>query len=124
MSAIAEAMNDAHHLDSTPPASENLLDDLRRLIDETRTAVAATVNVGLTMLYWRIGLRINDEILQGERAEYGKQIVATLSQQLTEEYGTGFSEKNLRRMMQFADVFPDEQIVATLSRQLSWLPSL
>ena len=119
MTATAETMNDAH-LDINPPASENLLDDLRRLIDETRTAVAATVNVGLTMLYWRIGLRINDEILQGERAEYGKQIVATLTQQLTEEYGTGFSEKNLRRMMQFADVFPDEQIVATLSRQLSW----
>ena len=120
MTAIAETMNDVHHLDSTPPASENLLDDLRRLIDETRTTVAATVNVGLTMLYWRIGLRINDEILQGERAEYGKQIVATLTQQLTEEYGTGFSEKNLRRMMQFADVFPDEQIVVSLVRQLSW----
>lgn len=47
-------------------------------------------------------------------------IVATLSQQLTLEYGRGFAEKNLRRMVQFAEVFPDGQIVATLSRQLGW----
>lgn len=72
------------------------------------------------MLYWRIGRRINDEVLQGERAEYGKQIVATLSQQLTEEYGSGFSYSALTRMMKFAEVFPDPEIVATLSQQLSW----
>jgi len=64
-----------------------------------------TVNATLTMLYWKIGKRINVEIIKGERAEYGKQIVSTLSDQLTNEFGKGFTEKNLRRMMQFSNVF-------------------
>ncbi len=54
------------------------------------------------------------------RADYGKQIVATLSRQLTNSYGKGFEEKNLRRIMQFAQVFPDEQIVVSVIRQLTW----
>jgi len=70
-------MSDAS-LDITLSASEDLIEDLRRLIDETRAAVVATVNAAMTMRYWRIGLRINEEVLQGRRAEYGKQIVSTL----------------------------------------------
>ena len=97
-----------------------LLADIRSLIEEARAAVAATVNTGLTLLYWRIGQRVNAEVLQGERAAYGKEIVATLAQELTRAYGSGFAEKNLRRMMQFAEVFPDEHIVVSLIRQLSW----
>ena len=104
-----------------PPAPDtNLFADIRRLIEETRSKVATAVNVGLTMLYWRIGKRIGQEILKGERAAYGKEILATLSQQLVADYGRGFAEKNLRRMLQFMEVFPDERIVVTLSRQLSW----
>lgn len=90
------------------------------MIEEARSAVAVTVNAGLTILYWQIGKRINEEILRGERAEYGEEIVATLSRQLVEAYGRGFTEKSLRRMVQFADSFPDNRIVAALSRQLSW----
>ncbi|SMC44544.1 Predicted nuclease of restriction endonuclease-like (RecB) superfamily, DUF1016 family [Pedobacter africanus] len=59
-------------------------------------------------------------MLGNERAEYGKQVVISLSRQLTEEYGRGWDEKQLRRFMQFAQLFPEEQIVATLRRQLSW----
>jgi len=99
---------------------DRLLSDLRGLIEETRAHVATTVNAALTMLYWRVGKRINKEILQGERAEYGKEIVATVSRHLVEEFGSGFTEKSLRRMIQFSEAFPDQQIVATLSRQLSW----
>ena len=73
------------------------------------------------MLYWNIGNRINKEVQAQSRAEnYGKQVVATLWRQLADEYGASFSEKNLRRMMQFAEVFPDEKIVVSLIRQLSW----
>jgi uncharacterized membrane protein len=97
-----------------------LLADIRGMIEEARSTVAAAVNAGLTLLYWRIGKRINDEVLLGERAAYGKEIVATLAQELTRAYNGGFTEKNLRRMMQFAEIFPDEQIVASLIRQLSW----
>jgi len=107
----------AKKLAKTPDA---LLHDLRSLIEETRSSVAITVNAALTMLYWRVGKRISEDILQGERADYGKAIVATVSRQLVEEFGPGFTEKSLRRMLQFAEAFPDSQIVATLSRQLSW----
>ncbi len=97
-----------------------LLDDLRQFIKEARERTAAAVNMSLTMLYWQIGTRINQELLEGKRAEYGKQILATLSQELTREYGKGFREKNLRRMVQFAEVFPDKEIVVSLLRHLSW----
>ena len=99
---------------------ESLITDLRTLINEARNKVALIVNTEITLLYWHIGKRINEEVLGNQRAEYGKQIVSTLSTQLTEEYGKGFNEKNLRRMMQFAELFPDFQIVAPLARQLSW----
>jgi hypothetical protein len=102
------------------PKKFALLPDIRRMIDESRTALATAVNVALTMLYSRIGKRINEEILKGERAEYGEEIVSTLSRQLAAEYGDGFSVKNLRHMIQFAAVFPDEEIVSALWRQLSW----
>jgi len=59
-------------------------------------------------------------VLGGERAEYGEQIVVTVSRQLVAEYGRGYTDKNLRRMIQFAEAFPEKEIVATLSRQLSW----
>ncbi len=97
-----------------------LLQDIRRMIEKTRSAVAATVNVGLTMLYWQIGKRINAEILKGERAKYGEEIIATLSQELIKEYGQGFNYSALTRMVRFAEVFLDSEIVATLSQQLSW----
>ncbi len=99
---------------------KGLLNDLRQMIDQTRRSIASTVNASLAMSYWRVGHRIRREILQGERAEYGREIVVTLSRQLVMEYGNSFSEKSLRRMMQFAAVFPDEQIVVTLLRQLGW----
>jgi hypothetical protein len=96
------------------PSEAVLLDDLRHLIDDARSAVAAAVNAGLTMLYWHVGKRINDEMLGGQRAGYGEQIVHAVSAQLQAEYGRAFSEKSLRRMIQFAEVFPDGAIVATL----------
>ena len=61
------------------------------MIEDARNFVAVTVNIGMTMLYWRIGKRINNEILKGKRADYGKQIVSTLWRQLVREYGKGFN---------------------------------
>jgi predicted nuclease of restriction endonuclease-like (RecB) superfamily len=99
---------------------EGFLDDVRRTINQTRKSIASTVNTTLSMGYWHVGNRILRETLQSERAEYGRKIVVTLSRQLVVEYGNSFSEKNLRRMVQFAEVFPDEQIVVSLIRQLTW----
>ena len=59
------------------------------------------------------------EVFINERAEYGKQIVATVSRQLVREFGRGFAEKNLRRMMQFSEAFPEEAISGSFSPYLS-----
>jgi predicted nuclease of restriction endonuclease-like (RecB) superfamily len=86
-----------------------------------RSAVAVTVNAGLTMLYWRIGQRIQVEVLQGDRrADYGKEILATLSQQLTKEYGKGFTYSALTRMVKFSEAFSDHSVVMELAKILSW----
>lgn len=98
----------------------NLFADIRQLIEASKSQVAVTVNSAMTLMYWHIGDRINREVLGGERAAYGKQIVETLALKLTAEYGKGFDSKSLRRMMQFASVFPDLQIVAPLVGKLSW----
>ncbi|NGX37012.1 MAG: hypothetical protein K1000chlam2_00161 [Chlamydiae bacterium] len=102
------------------PQVENLVGELRGMIDEARSSIASTINSTLTMLYWHVGTRIQKEILKGERAEYGRSIVATVSRQLTNDYGKGFSEKSIRRMIQFGEIFSEEPIVAALMRQLSW----
>ena len=100
--------------------SGDLIGDIRALIETARQNVAVTVNAGLTILYWQIGNRIRQDILKEKRAKYGKKIVATLSQELIKEYGNGFSYTALTRMVRFSELFPDTQIVATLSQQLSW----
>ena len=97
-----------------------LIDDLRQIIDSARSRVAATANYEVTMMNWNIGNRINRDVLNYERAEYGKQIVAQVARQLQEEYGTkGFEERTVRRMMKFAQLFPDFQIVSPLVSKLS-----
>ncbi len=97
-----------------------LLADVRELILLAREGVAQTVNAGLTLLYWQIGRRIHQDILREKRAEYGGQIVSALGRQLEGEFGRGFSEKSLRHMIRFAEVFPDGQIVSALRRHLTW----
>lgn len=101
-------------------SDDGLTADVRSMILQTREGIARTVNAGMTLLYWKIGKRIQIDVLGNERAEYGKEIVQSLSAQLTEEFGKGFSTKNLRHMMTFAKSFPDLEIVSTLSRQLGW----
>ena len=101
-------------------SGNDLFSELSLLIKQSKQQVAAQVNSALSILFRQVGNRINKEVLQNKRAEYGKQIVATLAAQLESKYGRNFEVKNLRRMMQFAEQFNDFQIVVTLSRQLSW----
>lgn len=108
------------HNDAPIVKADALLNDLRRMIEETRQSVATAINAALTQLYWRVGKRINEEILKGGRAGYGKQIVSSLAKQLESEFGRGFSEKSLRHMLRFAEVFKEQRIVSALMRQLSW----
>ena len=101
-------------------SNNRLIKDLVALIEEGKNQLANAANATMTITYWNIGKRINMLVLDNQRAEYGKQIVVSVARQLTAQYGKSFEEKSLRRMMQFAIVFTDEQIVATLWRQLSW----
>lgn len=97
-----------------------LLGEIRALIEASQQRVISVVNSELTVLFWRIGRRIHTEVLAGQRAGYGEEILPTLALQLVRDYGRSFTDKNLRRMVQFATLFPDEPIVVTVSRQLSW----
>jgi predicted nuclease of restriction endonuclease-like (RecB) superfamily len=97
-----------------------LLGDIRQVIEAAHEQTARAVNSTLVMMYWQIRKRIHQDVLGSERAEYGKEIVATLSAQLTAEYGKGFGRRNLEQMVRFANVFPDLKIAQTLSAQLSW----
>ncbi|WP_396168808.1 YhcG family protein [Flavobacterium sp.] len=101
-------------------SNQDLVVELSQLIEQSKKQVASQVNSAVTILFWQIGNRINQDILQNKRAEYSKQIVSTVSTQLKERYGKNFELRNLRRMMQFAEQFTDFQIVVPLSRQLSW----
>ena len=89
--------------------TDALLAELRGMIAEARDQVAQAANAALTMLFWRIGQRIHSDILREKRADYGKRIVASLGRHLTAEFGACFGEKKLRRMIQFAEVFPKEE---------------
>lgn len=101
-------------------APRALLADLRQLISEARQTVARGVNAALVLLYWEVGRRIGKEILKNARATYGEEIVSALSTQLTAEFGGSFTDKNLWRMVQFAEVYADQEIVVSLIRQLTW----
>jgi len=103
-----------------PQQSDRLFQEIRQFIDAAKQRAAIAINAEITLLYWQIGNRIQREILQGQRAEYGKQIIANLSQQLTQSYGKGWSERQLRHYLHFAQTFPDEQIVSALRTELSW----
>ena len=98
-----------------------MLADLQQLTRSARERVASAVNAELTMLYWRIGVRLRKEVLSEQRAEYGRQIVDAVATDLVTQFGKGIEWTNLFRMIRFAELFPDEPIVATVSPQLSWL---
>ena len=103
-----------------PTDSAPLLADLRGLILTARLGVARAVDSGLVALYWQIGQRIRQDVLQKKRAEYGKAIVVSLVRQLEREFGRGFSAKALHHMIRFVEAFPDEKIVSAVRRQLTW----
>ncbi len=97
-----------------------LLGDLRTLVQSARQRIATAAYSTQTLLCWHVGRRLASEHLQGGRAAYGKQILVTVSRELTAEYGRGFSHAEIARMIQFAQAYPEEAIVVTLSQQLSW----
>ena len=103
-----------------PSPEAKLFSEIRKLIEQSKQRVAIAVNSEMTMLYWHIGKLINREVLNNKRADYGKQIIVTLSNKLTQEYGRGWSEKQLRHCLRVAEIFEDKDILSALSRELTW----
>lgn len=101
-------------------AHQQLFNDIAKIINDGKHRVATEVNSTVILVYWLIGKRINDEILQGNRANYGDQIISKISEELTIKFGKGYNKSSLFRMVRFAKIYPDQKIVATVSQQLSW----
>jgi predicted nuclease of restriction endonuclease-like (RecB) superfamily len=97
-----------------------LFERVAAIIENRKNRAGALANREVTLMYWEVGRYVGSVLLDGERAVYGKRIVATLSQQLTERYGNSFERTKITRMIKFAKLFPEIEIVATLSQQLSW----
>lgn len=103
-----------------PLALPNLLEDVRHLINEARGRAVIAVNAEQTLLYWQVGQRINQEVLNDTRAAYGKQVLNHLAQNLELEYGSGWSAAHLRHCLQFAKIFADDQILYAVRIKLNW----
>lgn len=105
---------------SKAPFPTILLSDLQTIIEQGKRHAVKQVNSTLILVYWKVGKRINEDILNHERAAYGKEIISSLANSLETQFGNSFKEKNIRRMVQFAELFSNYENVVTLSRQLSW----
>lgn len=95
---------------AAPAPSDKLHAELRTLVTSSRQRLAGAVNAELTRLYWAVGQRLATEVLGGERAQYGSQLLEQLGQQLSQEFGRGFEARNLRRMVKFAQASPAQKL--------------
>jgi len=107
-------------IDSVNNHDFGLFDELVQLIETGKRQLIHQVNHSVIMTFWYVGIKINEHLLNNQRADYGKQIVVTLARQLEERFGRNFEEKNLWRILQFAGQFNDQEIVVPLARHLSW----
>src|SRR5258708_16175752 len=99
---------------------DKLFTELAALIEQGRKQVAAAINSNLTMLYWKIGKTIKENILRSKRADYGERIIPSLAKRLTETYGSGWSHQQLWNCLRTAERIPEQKKITTLSRELSW----
>jgi len=97
-----------------------LFKSVSEIIENRKSHAQMQANQEGVLMFWEIGKYISSILLGGERAEYGKQILVTLSQELQIKYGSSFEHSNLTRMIKFANRFPDAEIVVPLAQQLSW----
>ena len=100
--------------------NKNLIIDIKNIIDLTKSSIINFFNREMILMYWNIGKIIKTNILESKRADYGTKLIENLSNQLNLEFGKGYSKSNLTRMINFYEYFSNEEIVATLSQQLSW----
>jgi len=113
-------MANKNELENIKESGTKLFLELSGIIESTQKRLHRLASGETVLLFWKIGKRINEDILKDERAEYGKQIVPNIAKQLIPRYGSSFEARNLRRMMQFAEQFPDFEIVSPMASQLKW----
>ncbi len=106
--------------DEIPDDEVALLGYIVGIVEEGQRVSAVHVNATLTMTYWLVGRAISINTLHSGRAEYGKEILGSLSHELTDRFGAGFDRSNLTRMVIFARTFPDYDSVRSLARRVTW----
>ena len=100
---------------------ERLLTDIRSIIEHGRQTAYSAAGQAALMTYWNVGQRIVEEEQNGKaRAEYGKQIIPLLAEQLTKDYGTGYGRRNLAYYRQFYLTFPQKEILHDFVQNLTW----
>ena len=99
---------------------QKLFGSISLLISQAKTRVAITANAEVALLNWKVGKYVNEFILEGNRATYGKQIIANLSDMLNHSFGNGWGEKHLRHCLRTAETIEEKQILYAVRRQLSW----
>ena len=102
------------------PSEDALFQDIADMIEQSRYKVVTKINSEMVELYWQIGKRIKQDLLKDKKAEYGKQVIESLAIKLTATYGRGFNARNLFHMLNFIGVFPNDNILQTVSTKLSW----
>jgi predicted nuclease of restriction endonuclease-like (RecB) superfamily len=113
-------MNEIDRVTGSPADEDALFGDVATLIESARTRAAAAVNSELVMLYWHVGRRVREEILGDDRAAYGQQVAMRLAARLTDRYGRGYGWRNLFRMVKFAELYPESNILSPLATKLTW----
>lgn len=103
-----------------PENYKQTYDNIVKLIETAKRKVFETVNFETLYLFWHIGQELKENILNGQKAEYGKFIVKNLSKELEFRYGRSYEKSSVFRMIQFYEEFSDFEKVATLSQQLTW----
>lgn len=97
------------------------IQEIKQILAQARQKTYTAINSAMVGAYWQIGKRIVEEEQNGkERADYGKEIIQNISEEMTNEFGKGFSKRTVWEIRQFYATFPDFEIVRTLSAQLSW----
>ena len=104
----------------SPLKNDAFFNELTEIIVFGKKDIELSINRTITNVYWQIGNRINTEILNDKRAEYGKQIIKHVSEFLVAHFGKGWGEKHIRHCLRIAETFQDKEIFYALSRELSW----
>ncbi|HIZ33056.1 MAG TPA: DUF1016 family protein [Candidatus Bacteroides merdigallinarum] len=99
--------------------SQQFIRDVREIVSQARQQAYSAINSAMVEAYWKMGKRIVEEEQQGQaRADYGKQLLKSLSKALTEEFGKGFSVNSLYYYRQFYLAFPEK--LPTVWGILTW----